>query len=178
MSWYTILFIACIVTIVLKALITAVAGDVDLDVDMDGDIDTDLGSMVSFKGILHFLTGFSTFLTMCARYATNGKLTFIDYVIAVFVGIAFMVILYYLYKLVKRLDNVPDHVDDFEGSSATIYNNLGNGSYVVSVNTFNGTHFPTGVYNPENQEEADNLIDGTQVKLGKMRQDGSYEIIK
>jgi hypothetical protein len=77
----------------------------------------------------------------------------------------------------KKLDNVPDQVDDFEGNIGTIYNNLGNGLYVLSVNTFNGTHFPTGVYCPENPEEADSLINGTSVCLGKIRQDGSYEIM-
>jgi len=177
MSWYTILFIACILTIVVKAVLSWIVGDVDVDVDVDGDVDTDLGSVFSFKGILHFLTGFSTYLTMCSRYITHGNMTFVDYSIAFLVGIGLMFLLYWVYKLMKKLDNVPDQIDDFEGHIGTIYNNLGNGSYVVSVNTFNGTHFPTGVYNPETPEEADSLIEGTSVCLGKIRQDGSYEII-
>ena len=177
MSWYTILFIACILTIVVKTILSWIVGDMDVDVDVDGDVDTDLGSVFSFKGILHFLTGFSTYLTMCSRYITHGNMTFVDYVIAFLVGVGLMFLLYWVYKLMKRLDNVPDQVYDFEGNVGTIYNNLGNGSYVVSVNTFNGTHFPTGVYTPNNPEEYDNLIDGTSVRLGKMRPDGSYEIV-
>lgn len=179
MSWYTILFIACIALIVIKFVLSWFVGDIDADVDLDvdGDVDTDLGSVISFKGVLHFLTGFSTYLTVCSRFLLHGHLRPIDYVIAVLAGIALMFVLFWVYKLMKKLDNVPVQVEDFEGSVGMIYNNLGNGNYVVAVNSIDGTHYPTGVYTPENPEEASNLINGTQISLGKMNPSGSYEII-
>ena len=62
MAWYTILFITVISLFVVKLAISLFAGDIDLDVDFDGDSDFDTSSAFSFKGALHFLVGFSSYL--------------------------------------------------------------------------------------------------------------------
>ena len=62
MAWYTILFINVLSLFIVKLAISLFAGDIDMDVDFDGDSDFDTSSAFSFKGVLHFLVGFSSYL--------------------------------------------------------------------------------------------------------------------
>ena len=62
MEWYTILFIVVMSLFVIKLIISIFGGDFDMDVDFDGNTDFDSSSAFSFKGLLHFLVGFSSYL--------------------------------------------------------------------------------------------------------------------
>ena len=42
----------------LQFVISVFFGDLDMDVDGDANVDFDLGSLFSFKGLVHFLIGF------------------------------------------------------------------------------------------------------------------------
>ena len=74
MEWYNILFFVTLAFFIIKTIISFVFGDIDIDFDADGDVDFDVSSMLSFKGILHFLLGFSTYLAALARF--NNVQTF------------------------------------------------------------------------------------------------------
>ena len=68
MAWYYILFFSVVAFFIIKTILSWMFGDVDVDFDADGDIDFDISSMISFKGVLHFLLGFSTYLAATARF--------------------------------------------------------------------------------------------------------------
>jgi len=109
MAWYFILFYISLIFFVIKFFITLIAGDIDFDVDFDGDIDFDLSSMFSFKGILHFILGFSSYLSIVAKLNTINDETYIfstsDYIIGIGIGVIFTIGLFYLYKLMLKLNN-------------------------------------------------------------------------
>ena len=149
MAWYNILFVAVFALFFVKLCISLFAGDLDLDVDLDGDIDADSSSVFSFKGILHFLVGFSTFLAAKAHFLSadmivnsNGtvQFSFLDYVYAIVTGLLFMFLLYFGYKLAIKADATPDLPQNLlNGSNGTVYLNLGNGKYSVEAHTASGT---------------------------------------
>ncbi len=64
MAWYTILFITVMSLFIIKLAISLFAGDIDIDIDFDGDSDFDTSSAFSFKGLIHFLMGFSSYLLL------------------------------------------------------------------------------------------------------------------
>ena len=110
MTWFNILFISVFGIFMLKNIISWVAGDMDLDLDLDGDVDIDVSGMLSFKGLLHFLLGFSTVLTTVGYEQTHSFVTpcsfsVATYILAVIVGIIVMVGLFYLYKFVMKLNH-------------------------------------------------------------------------
>ena len=115
------------------------AGDIDVDIDLDTDVDFSLGDLFSFKGITHFAMGFSTWLTLA------GTVAWYSYAIAVLVGIIFMFILYYIYKLTLKLEHSPEILvgEDLVGKSATVYmshqgNKTEDGFYKYVITFFNG----------------------------------------
>lgn len=146
MAWYYILFFTVCAFFIIKMLLTLVLGDTDIDVDFDadGDIDFDLSAVFSFKGALHFLLGFSSYLAAIARFKTNfNNFDVTDYVVAVSVGVLFMYGLFYLYKLMMKLNhgNVDNY--DLHGCSCTVLVNLGGGDYDVLVETPGGLYKKT-----------------------------------
>lgn len=78
--------------------------DIDLDLDLDGDADFSLGDLVSFKGFLHLIMGATSYL--CPTVYLGGTLTLFDWIIALFIGIIFVVGLYYIYKWCKGLQHI------------------------------------------------------------------------
>ena len=138
MDWYYILFAIVFTIFIIKTIISWVAGEVDVDFDLDGDIDFDISSMFSFKGILHFLMGFSSYLSVVAYFDTN-KFSTLDYINSICIGILFMVGLWYLYKLMMKFNHINHDNPDFSGMDCTVLTNLGNGSYVVMINTPQGS---------------------------------------
>ena len=100
MAWYYILFFLVLGFFIVKTIISWVFGDIDFDFDADGDIDFDLSSVLSFKGILHFLLGFSTYLSAIARfdssYSTDTiyQFSIMNYIIAIIIGIIFDAIIW------------------------------------------------------------------------------------
>ena len=109
MAWYYILFFAALIFFLIKFTLTLIAGDVDFDVDVDGDVDFDVSSLFSFKGVLHFILGFSSYLSLIAKMNTISNEVYVfsfgQYVIGVCIGILFMVGLYYLYKVMMKLNH-------------------------------------------------------------------------
>lgn len=86
---------------IVQFIISLFGGDTDIDIDFDGNSDFDIGSLFSFKGLIHFTMGFSGWL-MLAK-----EVNWFTICIAIVVGIAFMVILYYLYRLCMRFHSEP-----------------------------------------------------------------------
>lgn len=104
-------------------------GDVDVDVDGSGDIDTDMGSVFSFKGLIHFLIGFGWTKVLFVGDSWQ------TYVGAVFVGLIFVFALLYIYVLAFRLQKLrtPESPKQLLGRAGRIYINLGDGRYTLFI---------------------------------------------
>ena len=89
--------------------------------DFDVDTDLDLSDVVSFKGLTHFLMGFSGWLSV-KSYTTHNVMWY-DYLIAFILGVIFVIILYYVYKFLMKLENKPQILsnEDLIGSIAKVY---------------------------------------------------------
>ena len=73
--------------------------------DFDVDADIDIGDVVSFKGLTHFLMGFSGWLSV-KSYITHNVMWY-DYLIALILGVIFVILLYFVYKLLISLETKP-----------------------------------------------------------------------
>ena len=138
MTWYFILFLFSFGLFVVKTCLSWFLGDIDFDVDCDGDIDSDGSSIFSLKGVLHFLLGFSGYLTLYSRISKLDNINFGHYLIAIGIGILFMIMLYYAYKITMKLNHSSEDIN-LEGKMCTILVNLKNGDYQVMVYTEQGT---------------------------------------
>ena len=89
--------------------------------DFDIDADVDIGDVVSFKGLTHFLMGFSGWLSV--KSFTTHNVVWYDYLIAFVLGVIFVIILYYVYKFLMKLENKPQVLSgkDLIGSTAKVY---------------------------------------------------------
>ena len=117
MEWYYILGIISYSIFIIQFCLSFTGGDTELDVDLDGATDFSVSDLVSFKGLIHFLMGFSGWLMVT-------KSTFIvNLIIAFCVGIGFVFILYCVYKLIMQLQYTPTKKTGLElvGTIATIY---------------------------------------------------------
>lgn len=101
MKWYYILGMISYGIFLFQFLLSVIGADTDLDVDLDGDADLDASSLFSFKGLIHFLMGFSGWLMLV------GKISYFTVCTAVVVGVVFMILLFYLYKLCMRFHSEP-----------------------------------------------------------------------
>jgi hypothetical protein len=81
--------------------------DMDADIDFDGDGAMDLtwGDIFSFKGLIHFLMGFAGWLSLTA--AKGSPILWYDYVIALAIGVGFVLMLVFLGKLLMKLRQEP-----------------------------------------------------------------------
>ena len=73
--------------------------------DFDVEADVDVSDIVSFKGLTHFLMGFSGWLSV-KSYTTHNVMWY-DYLIALILGIIFVILLYFVYKLLISLETKP-----------------------------------------------------------------------
>ena len=73
--------------------------------DFDVETDLDVSDIVSFKGLTHFLMGFSGWLSV-KSYTTHNVMWY-DYLIALILGIIFVILLYFVYKLLISLETKP-----------------------------------------------------------------------
>ena len=131
LEWYHWLAIISFAIFFIKLLLSWMAQDIDIDADFDADPDFSLGEVVSFKGIIHFLMGFSGWLCLSGPSVTN-------YIIAAAIGILLMFGLFFLYQQILKLDHIPTEVTNFIGKSGVItvtYNN----HYYVEIRLDNGT---------------------------------------
>lgn len=104
-------------------------GDVDVDVDGSGDTDTDMGSVFSFKGLIHFLIGFGWTKVLFVGHSWQS------YLGAVAVGLVFVFALLYIYVLAFRLQKLrkPEGPSQLIGRAGRIYINLGDGRYTLFI---------------------------------------------
>lgn len=73
--------------------------------DFDVEADVDVSDIVSFKGLTHFLMGFSGWLSV-KSYITHNVMWY-DYIIALILGVIFVILLYFIYKLLISLETKP-----------------------------------------------------------------------
>ena len=73
--------------------------------DFDIDADIDISDVVSFKGLTHFLMGFSGWLSV-KSYITHNVMWY-DYLIALILGVIFVILLYFVYKFLISLETKP-----------------------------------------------------------------------
>ena len=73
--------------------------------DFDVETDLDVSDIVSFKGLTHFLMGFSGWLSV-KSYITHNVMWY-DYLIALILGVIFVILLYFVYKLLISLETKP-----------------------------------------------------------------------
>ena len=168
MAWYTILFLTVFLLFAVKLILSWTAGDFEMDVDLDGIDDFDVSSAFSFKGLIHFLLGFSSYLFLRANMAgvdkINGVAQFgtLDYMLATVVGVILFFALWWGYKLAMKASQYPKRPQDcINNSKGKIYLNLGNGQYSVEALTIAGTTNVTAFYS------GDELEPGTEVTLTK-----------
>lgn len=100
---------------IIRFILSWVGGDFDMDTDLD------LGDVVSFKGITHFLMGFFGWLSV--KSFTTHNVMWYDYLIAFVLGVIFVIILYYVYKFLMKLENKPRVLSgkNLIGSTAKVY---------------------------------------------------------
>lgn len=113
------------------------------DFDIDGDLDLSISDIVSFKGLTHFLMGFSGWLSV--RQFNCGYLQWYDYLIALCLGVIFVVMLFGIYKAMLKLESKPVVLvgRDLIGRPAKIYAKTGYDGiyyqYIVTISNGNGT---------------------------------------
>lgn len=102
----------------IRFILSWVGGDFELDID---DVDLDLGDIVSFKGATHFLMGFFSWLS--TKLLTTHSIQWYDYIFAFILGLIFVMILFYVYKLMLKLESNPTILKekDLIGTSSKIY---------------------------------------------------------
>lgn len=156
MEWYyTLGIISYGIFIVQFCLSFVGGGDTDLDVDFDGEADFSFSDLISFKGLVHFLMGMTGWLMV------TGKVTPLNITVACFIGIAFMFILYYIYRLTMRLESTPTKKSGIEliGTSVTIY---------LTMESISQKHCICTICNGGITEEI-NCVAATPVKVGDTR---------
>lgn len=124
---------------IVRFILSWIGGDFELDSDLD------LGDVVSFKGLTHFLMGLFGWLSTKSLITHN--IEWYDYLIGFIIGLIFVIILFYIYKLMMKLESKPTILfgKDLIGSKGTVYLkqytdlNSGFSHYVISVYNGNGT---------------------------------------
>lgn len=101
MEWYYILGIISYGIFIVQFILSNLGGDTELDIDFDGEGDLDTSSFLSFKGLVHFAMGFSGWLMLAKEVTTITVCT------GVVIGIIFVMLLYYLYKLCMQFHSEP-----------------------------------------------------------------------
>lgn len=141
MTWYYWLGVIVWGLFILKTLMSWLIADLDTDFDLDadGDIDIGFGDIVSFKGLIHLLMGFTAWID--TKSLCGGTITYMDYFIGAALGIVFVIILFYLYKFLMKLNYQPSNKKekDLVGTEGTVYLSMRKGKYVITVPTNNGT---------------------------------------
>lgn len=128
MEWYYILGMISY-GIFLVQFILSMVGNGDLDVDFDGETDFSTSDLVSFKGLVHFLMGLSGWLVI------TGQPDIFNIIIACIVGVIFVVLLFYIYRLAMQLQSIPTkkYGKDLIGYEVVVYLELSTGKYICTV---------------------------------------------
>lgn len=111
MLWYEILFLICAALLFVQSVLALIG------LDFDGfEFDGPSSDLLSFKGLLHFLTGFS------ATYCFLDKVTVWTTLTALIVGIVCVAILNWLYKaFAKHLTQEIEYTENIPKQLVEIY---------------------------------------------------------
>lgn len=123
---------------IIRFILSWIGGDFDVDADID------LGDIVSFKGATHFLMGMFGWLSV--KGFTTHDIQWYDYLIGFILGIIFVIILFYIYKFMMKLESKPTILfgKDLIGHVGSIYLceyedlNTNHYHYIIIVNNGNG----------------------------------------
>ena len=116
MAWYVIVLIVSSGLFLITTIGSLFFGDMDLDTDADLGSGFMVSDVFSFKGLVHFTIGFSLTLTVM------GEFSLLSATISVITGIIFVLILYYLYKLMyDRLQQNMNYTTEINDMDAEVY---------------------------------------------------------
>lgn len=118
--------------IILQFIISFVFGEFDIDLDADGDMDFDMSTIVSPKGIIHFLCGASWYLLLCGE-----ETHWYDYIIALGIGVVLVVLIALVYWAMGKLANYikPETGDLLVGRAGNIYLTINKETYTYIIKT-------------------------------------------
>lgn len=118
MEWYYTLGVISYGIFIIQFLLSLFGfSDTELDVDLDGNTDFSVNDLISFKGLIHFIMGFSGYL-MVTQEITAATIAF-----ASVTGLIFVVALYFVYKLCMKLNYEPTAKlgSNLVGNSVVVY---------------------------------------------------------
>lgn len=155
MEWYYILGIISYSIFIVQFCLSFVGGETELDVDFDGDMDFSFSDLISFKGLIHFLMGFSGWLMV------TREINFFTILIACVIGFFFVLVLYFIYKLAMEFQCTPTKKSGVEliGNIVHIY---------LTLESISDEHCICTIYNGGVTEEI-NCIAASPVKIGDVR---------
>lgn len=152
---------------IIQFILSWFGGDADLDIDLDGEFDMDVSDLVSFKGLIHFLMGASGWLSI---KNLTSSVEWYDFLIALAIGILFVIILYYLYKLILHLQHqvIPEEGEALIGKTCTVYIRMGMYQYILTTE-INGTSEEIRAYPevPDLSYEPGDQVSITKYEEGK-----------
>ena len=121
--------------------------------ELDFDLDVDSGDFMSFKGLIHFLFGFSLVLTL------YKEVTLLTLCFAIFVGFIAMFLLYGIYSwLYNKLKEERIYTEVFENVDAIVtYYDVETKKGEVKVS------LPEGVFNLPFTNETDYVLKANDV---------------
>ena len=118
MAWYVIVLIVSSGLFVVTTIGSLFFGNMDMDWDADLEVGSGflLGDLISFKGLIHFTIGFSLTLTLMNEFSLLSA------TIGVVTGIIFVLVLYYLYKLMfEKLQHSVKYTHEINDMEAEVY---------------------------------------------------------
>ena len=120
-----------------QLILTLIFGGIDLDLDMDADgsADFDASSIVSPKGLIHFLFGASWYLVLIQPIRYERTWLWSDWILAICIGlvVSMLVVLIYYWMSKLACEKPKESGKDLVGRTGHIYLNNGNGNYDVNI---------------------------------------------
>jgi hypothetical protein len=116
MAWYVIVLMVSSGLFLLTTIGSLFFGNMDLDTDVEAGSGLLLGDVISFKGLLHFIIGFTLTLTLM------NECTLFSATIGTIAGIVFVLVLYYVYKMfVVNLKQSMKYTTEINDMEAEVY---------------------------------------------------------
>ena len=116
MEWYVIVLIVSSGVFLLTSVCLLLFGNMETDAGLDLDSGFTWGDLFSFKGLIHFTIGFSLTLTLM------DGVTFLSAALGCITGVVFVLVLYYLYKLLfDKLQQNINYTTTITDAEAEVY---------------------------------------------------------
>lgn len=131
----------------------------DVNFDFDTDFDIDLGDILSFKGTMHFLMGFSGYLSY--RFHENLYTGIRDVTWAAIIGLVLMILLYFTYAIISKLDSKakPLSGEQLVGHVGTVDSVINQETHEYIVNVYNGlTSVPVKARSNKNYKPGSEVV--------------------